>query len=315
MTYHERWGWTRTHKAPQGGRTYAVVTKKLNVGWRWWANLCSRRLRRLPRAPTMGKSSRIALRLDDDKASLNGQCHYTVSHTNTSSRLKWNHLWNNPSNGAFHFVVSKAKQKHLIAAKWLDHMQDGETIWPSVEISFRFTAWETTPVEFHHGETTSFSLLFVSYKKVQFCWHDALINVHDILVKPQWAWPNGSWNTLWDRVAMVASSVTIADRGVLVDGCHLLSTTNLLVCFSVGRGRQTWRSESITAARHCWGMAAPFPSVASKDALQAKEPPTSEVSEDILHPENLRAVACGGPWKKTNINDSSCRAKCVQGLH
>jgi len=48
-------------------------------------------------------------------------------------------------------------------------MQDGETIWPSVEISSRFTAWETTSVvEFHHGETTSFSLLFVSYKKYIF---------------------------------------------------------------------------------------------------------------------------------------------------
>jgi len=44
------------------------------------------------------------------KASLNGQCCCTVSHTNTSLRLKWNHLWNNPTNGAFHFVVSKAKQ-------------------------------------------------------------------------------------------------------------------------------------------------------------------------------------------------------------
>jgi len=45
----------------------------------------------------------------------------------------------------------------------------------------------------------------------------------------------------------------------------------------------------------CWGMAAPFPPAASKDALQAKEPPTSEVSEDILLPGNLRGVACGGP--------------------
>jgi len=47
-------------------------------------------------------------------------------------------------------------------------MQDGETIWPSVGISSRFTAWETTPAEFHHGETISFSLLFVSYKKYSF---------------------------------------------------------------------------------------------------------------------------------------------------
>ena len=45
-------------------------------------------------------------------------------------------------------------------------MQDGEKIWPSVEISSRFT--ETTPAEFHHGETTSFSLLFVSCKKYSF---------------------------------------------------------------------------------------------------------------------------------------------------
>ena len=59
-------------------------------------------------------------------------------------------------------------------------------------------------------------------------------------------------------------------------------------------------------------MAASFPLVASKDAHQAGEPPTSEASEDILHPGNLRAIARGGPGKKTNIGDSSCRAKCVQ---
>jgi hypothetical protein len=47
-------------------------------------------------------------------------------------------------------------------------MQDGEMIWPSVEISSRFTVWKTTPAEFHHGETTFFSLLFVSCKKYSF---------------------------------------------------------------------------------------------------------------------------------------------------
>jgi len=62
-------------------------------------------------------------------------------------------------------------------------MQNGETIWPSMEISFRFTAWETTPVSFTMVKTTSFSPLRFM-QKVQFCWHDALINVHDILVKP-----------------------------------------------------------------------------------------------------------------------------------
>jgi len=43
-------------------------------------------------------------------------------------------------------------------------MQDGETIWPSVGISSRFTAWETTLAEFHHGETTS-SLFSLFYAK------------------------------------------------------------------------------------------------------------------------------------------------------
>jgi hypothetical protein len=47
-------------------------------------------------------------------------------------------------------------------------MQDGETILPSVGISSRFTAWKTTPVEFHHGETTSFSLFFILCKKCSF---------------------------------------------------------------------------------------------------------------------------------------------------
>ena len=56
------------------------------------------------------------------------------------------------------------------------------------------------------------------------------------------------------------------------------------------------RRSAISPKRgNCWGMTAPFPLAASKDALQAKEPPTSEVSEDILHPGNLRGVACGGP--------------------
>jgi len=41
----------------------------------------------------------------------------------------------------------------------------GETIYSSMGISSCFTVWETTPVEFHHGETTSFSLLVVSCKK------------------------------------------------------------------------------------------------------------------------------------------------------
>ena len=57
-----------------------------------------------------------------------------------------------------------------------------------------------------------------------------------------------------------------------------------------------------------------LPLVASEDALQAEEPPTSEASEDILHLGNLRAISCGGPCKKTNIDDSSRHAKCVQGL-
>jgi hypothetical protein len=38
---------------------------------------------------------------------------------------------------------------------------------------------------------------------------------------------NGSWNILWNRVAMVASGVTDADHGALTDGWHLLSMTYL----------------------------------------------------------------------------------------
>ena len=45
-----------------------------------------------------------------------------------------------------------------------------------------------------------------------------------------------------------------------------------------------------------------------------EEPPTYEASKDILHPRNLRANAMRRILRKTNVDDSFCRAKCMQGL-
>jgi hypothetical protein len=42
---------------------------------------------------------------------------------------------------------------------------------------------------------------------------------------------NGSWNVLWNRVAMDALGVAGDDRGALAEGRHLLSITRL-ACFS-----------------------------------------------------------------------------------
>ena len=37
-------------------------------------------------------------------------------------------------------------------------------------------------------------------------------------------------------------------------------------------------------------------------------------SKDVLHPRNLRANAMRRILRKTNVDDSFCRAKCMQGL-
>jgi hypothetical protein len=44
----------------------------------------------------------------------------------------------------------------------------GETLSASMAVSSDFTAWETSPDEFHHGETNPFFLLVVSCKKSRF---------------------------------------------------------------------------------------------------------------------------------------------------
>jgi len=45
-----------------------------------------------------------------------------------------------------------------------------------------------------------------------------------------------------------------------------------------------------------------------------EEPPTYEASKDILHPRSLRGNAMRRILRRTNVDDSSCHAKCVQGL-
>jgi hypothetical protein len=101
------------------------------------------------------------------KASLNGLCHCTVSHTSKSSRLKWNHPWNNPAKEHFTLLflrLSKVfncrKMIGSYARWWNDLILNG--------VSLGYQSLGNSAYEFHHGETLFFSLLSISYKTCLF---------------------------------------------------------------------------------------------------------------------------------------------------